>query len=232
MDPDRRRARKRWGLIAACALLAAAFMLPDGLFRAEQPAVDARNELPQPSPNDLQTGERKTSAAGTVPPASAETAPAAAVPGKPAASGEAIDAEPAGPPVLEKVTVTATGYTAGPESTGKTEDHPQYGITYSGVRVRRDEVSTIAADPERFPIGSVLYVPGYGYGVVADTGSAIKGDKIDLYFETEEQVYAEWGKKTVQVLVLKKGDGSLSEEEVNRMNGLARRQGHLLGFRP
>src|SRR5699024_10213463 len=42
--------------------------------------------------------------------------------------------------------VIATGYTAGVESTGKTPDHPQYGITYSGVEVRRDLYSTIAAD--------------------------------------------------------------------------------------
>src|SRR5690606_24522080 len=81
----------------------------------------------------------------------------------------------------EKFEVEATGYTAGPESTGKDIGHPQYGITYSGVKVRRAHVSTIAADPDVFPIGSVLYIPDYGYGVVADTGSAIKGHKIDLY---------------------------------------------------
>lgn len=46
------------------------------------------------------------------------------------------------------VTVVATGYTAGYESTGKRPNHPDYGITYSGVKVRRDKktVSTIAAD--------------------------------------------------------------------------------------
>src|SRR5699024_7938143 len=80
-------------------------------------------------------------------------------------------------------TVIATGYTAGAESTGKTPDHPQYGITFSGVNVKRDLYSTIAADVDVFPIGTVLYIPNYGYGVVADTGSAIKGNKIDLYYE-------------------------------------------------
>lgn len=43
--------------------------------------------------------------------------------------------------------VTATGYTAGAESTGKSPGHPQYGITYSGVKVKRDLYSTVAADP-------------------------------------------------------------------------------------
>ena len=70
------------------------------------------------------------------------------------------------------------------------------------MKVRRDFVSTIAADPKVFPIGTLLYIPGYGYGVVADTGSAIKGNKIDLYFETTRQVYKQWGKRSVRVDVL------------------------------
>lgn len=114
--------------------------------------------------------------------------------------------------------VVATGYTAGIESTGKTEDDPSYGITYSGVEVRRDLYSTIAADPDVYPIGTVMYIPGYGYGVVADTGSAIKGDKIDLYFETVEDVYSEWGKQEVDVYIVEMGDGTLTEEDIVALN--------------
>ena len=114
--------------------------------------------------------------------------------------------------------VVATGYTAGVESTGKKPGHPQYGITYSGVKVRRDFVSTIAADPKVFPIGTVLYVPGYGYGIVADTGSAIQGKKIDLYFETRKQVFKQWGKRKVTVYVLKRGNGKLTEARVTELN--------------
>ncbi|MCL6615572.1 MAG: 3D domain-containing protein [Anoxybacillus ayderensis] len=116
------------------------------------------------------------------------------------------------------VTVVATGYTAGVESTGKTPDHPSYGITYSGVRVKRDLYSTIAADLNIFPIGTILFIPGYGYGVVADTGSAIKGHKIDLYYETVDDVYKHWGKKKVNVYVVKRGDGTLSEQEMIALN--------------
>jgi 3D (Asp-Asp-Asp) domain-containing protein len=115
-------------------------------------------------------------------------------------------------------TVIATGYTAGVESTGKTPDHPQYGITYSGVKVKRDLYSTIAADLNVFPIGTILFIPGYGYGVVADKGSAIKGNRIDLYYDTVEDVYKYWGKKTVDVYIVKKGDGTLSEEELIKLN--------------
>ncbi|PYZ96268.1 hypothetical protein CR205_15075 [Alteribacter lacisalsi] len=114
--------------------------------------------------------------------------------------------------------VTATGYTAGIESTGKTEAHPQYGITFSGVKVKRDLYSTIAADPSVFPIGTILFVPGYGFGVVADTGSAIKGNKIDLYYETVDDVYSQWGKQTLDVYVLELGDGTLTEEELISLN--------------
>ncbi|MEW9698121.1 3D domain-containing protein [Paenibacillus sp. SI8] len=114
---------------------------------------------------------------------------------------------------LKAVEVVATGYFAGKESTGKNPDHPEYGITYSGVKVKRDDksLSTIAADPTVFPLGTVLFIPGYGYGVVADTGSAIKGKKIDLYFDTKDQVYKEWGKKTVKVFIVKKGTGKVTE---------------------
>lgn len=115
-------------------------------------------------------------------------------------------------------TVVATGYTAGVESTGKTPDHPAYGITYSGVRVKRDLYSTIAADLRVFPIGTILFIPGYGYGVVADKGGAIKGNRIDLYYDTVEDVYKYWGKKTVEVYVVKKGDGKLSEDELKKLN--------------
>lgn len=117
------------------------------------------------------------------------------------------------------VEVTATGYSAGIESTGKSPGHPEYGVTYSGMMVARDvqSFSTIAADPKVFPIGTVLYIPGYGYGVVADTGSAIKGNRIDLYFETKDQVYQEWGKKTLNVFVVKKGDGKINPAIWNQL---------------
>ncbi|MGA9290170.1 MAG: 3D domain-containing protein [Anaerobacillus sp.] len=115
-------------------------------------------------------------------------------------------------------TVTATGYTAGVESTGKSPDHPAYGVTYSGVKVKRDLYSTIAADTSIFPIGSVLFIPEYGFGVVADTGSAIKGNRIDLYYDTVQDVYNEWGKKTLDVYLIQKGEGTLTEEALETLN--------------
>ncbi|HLR52646.1 MAG TPA: 3D domain-containing protein [Candidatus Avamphibacillus sp.] len=138
-------------------------------------------------------------------------------------SSEQID----GPETLEEAvnmeqypsdTVIATGYTAGLESTGKTADHPGYGITFSGVQVKRDLYSTIAADLSVYPIGTVLYIPDYGYGVVADKGSAITGNKIDLYYPTVDDVYNEWGKQEVEVYVVEMGDGNLTEEQLVNYN--------------
>ncbi|CAG9621035.1 3D domain-containing protein [Sutcliffiella rhizosphaerae] len=118
----------------------------------------------------------------------------------------------------EAHTVHATGYTAGYESTGKHPGDPSYGITYSGLKVKRDLYSTIAADISVFPIGTILFIPGYGYGVVADIGGAIKGNKIDLYFDTVDEVFKDWGKRTIDVYLVKKGDGTLSEEELTSLN--------------
>lgn len=131
------------------------------------------------------------------------------------------------PPLLEeafdwskypKHTVTATGYTAGFESTGKNQGHPEYGITYSGVKVKRDLFSTVAADLAVFPIGTILFIPGYGYGVVADKGGAIKGNELDLYYETVEDVYKKWGKKKVDVYVVQQGNGTLTEAQLQTLN--------------
>jgi len=118
----------------------------------------------------------------------------------------------------QKYKVTATGYTAGYESTGKSQGHPEYGITYSGVKVKRDLFSTVAADLNVFPIGTILFIPGYGYGVVADKGGAIKGNELDLYYKTVEDVYKQWGKRQVDVYVIQKGNGHLSEAELLTLN--------------
>ncbi|WP_106498518.1 3D domain-containing protein [Lentibacillus sp. Marseille-P4043] len=115
-------------------------------------------------------------------------------------------------------TVVATGYTAGVESTGKSPGHPEYGITYSGVQVKRDLYSTIAADLSVYPVGTVMFIPDYGYGVVADKGGAINGNEIDLYYPTVEDVYEKWGKKEVEVYIVEMGDGNLSEEQLIEWN--------------
>ena len=58
---------------------------------------------------------------------------------------------------------------------------------------------TLAADTRYYPFGTRFYIPGYGYGVVEDRGSAIKGPhRLDLYFDSHERAL-QWGRKTLEV---------------------------------
>ncbi|MEF9952304.1 MAG: ubiquitin-like domain-containing protein [Clostridium sp.] len=77
-------------------------------------------------------------------------------------------------------------------------------ITASGMKVKRDPdgYSTVAVDPRVIPLGTKLYVEGYGYAIAADTGGAIKGNKIDLYFNPGYDL-GSWGRRGVTVYVLK-----------------------------
>lgn len=96
------------------------------------------------------------------------------------------------------MTMTATSYSQAPyDPTGGGS------ITASGTRVKRDPsgVSTVAVDPRVIPLGTKLYVEGYGHAIAADTGGAVKGNKIDLYFNPGSE-YKNWGKRTVKVYVL------------------------------
>jgi hypothetical protein len=62
---------------------------------------------------------------------------------------------------------------------------------------RRD--GTVAADTAYLPIGTRLYVPGYGRGVVEDRGGAIKGpDRLDVYFNSHSRALR-WGRQTLRV---------------------------------
>ena len=64
---------------------------------------------------------------------------------------------------------------------------------------------TIAADPERIPYGTKLYIPEYGYGIVEDTGGALRKDedniRIDVYMDTYEEAI-EWGKKEMIIYII------------------------------
>ena len=73
------------------------------------------------------------------------------------------------PDCARTMTVWATWYTA--ESAGG------YGITATGTTVQK---GTVAVDPSVIPLGTQMYIPGYGYGVAEDTGGAILGNIIDL----------------------------------------------------
>jgi len=99
---------------------------------------------------------------------------------------------------IQMIEMTATAYTAGFQCTGKHPDHPAYGITASGVPVRH---GIVAVDPSIIPLGTRLYIEGYGESLAADTGGAIIGNKIDLYHEHLDDAIR-FGRRTVRVYVL------------------------------
>jgi uncharacterized protein YabE (DUF348 family)/3D (Asp-Asp-Asp) domain-containing protein len=137
-------------------------------------------------------------------PAPAAGAAAAGAAGAPAAGGSAPaapapPAPPGGPDGARRsVTMVATAYDPGPASTGKSPGHPAYGITASGMRAG---YGVVAVDPRVIPLGTRLYIPGYGNAVAGDTGGAIKGNRIDLGYATYGEAIR-YGRQTVTVYVL------------------------------
>lgn len=94
-----------------------------------------------------------------------------------------------------------TAYTAGYESTGKTQEHPAYGITASGELVK--ENYTIACPPE-LEFGTEVYIPYFSQKFVCeDRGGAIKGKTIDVYMEKLDDA-KEFGRQMLEVHILKK----------------------------
>ena len=66
------------------------------------------------------------------------------------------------------------------------------------------EDGTIAADTRYYPFGTRMFVPGYGYGVVEDRGSAIKGPRrLDIFYRSHTEAL-QWGRKKVNVTIYPK----------------------------
>ena len=109
------------------------------------------------------------------------------------AAAPAANAAPAAPaesaPALQSVIVT--GYCSCPKCCGANAT----GLTATGTKA---QLGTISADTSIFPFGTQLNVPGYGEGVVEDTGSRVKGFHIDVWFPTHAQAQA-WGSREMYV---------------------------------
>lgn len=77
-------------------------------------------------------------------------------------------------------------------------DGSAQGLTATGIYARR---GIVAVDPSVIPLGTHVYVPGYGMGLAADTGGAIVGEKIDLCMEDAAEAWR-FGRRMVKVYVL------------------------------
>jgi len=94
------------------------------------------------------------------------------------------------------VVMNATAYDPGPASCGPHSN----GYTRMGLKAGFGQV---AVDPRVIPLGTLVFVEGYGFAICSDTGSAIKGNRIDLCYESRS-VAMDFGRKKVRVHILKK----------------------------
>lgn len=93
-----------------------------------------------------------------------------------------------------EMTVTATAYTAYCPGCS--------GTTAIGIDLRSNpDQKVIAVDPNVIPLGSRVWVEGYGEAIAGDTGGAIKGNKIDVFIPSHDDAL-QWGVKKVKIKVL------------------------------
>ena len=73
-------------------------------------------------------------------------------------------------------------------------------ITATGQNLLKNPMA-VAVDPNVIPLGTRLYVEGYGEAIASDTGGAIKGNIVDVHFPTYEEC-VQWGRRSVRVTIL------------------------------
>ncbi|MFJ7682529.1 3D domain-containing protein [Peribacillus butanolivorans] len=96
--------------------------------------------------------------------------------------------------IEKEITVRATAYTADCQGCS--------GTTATGIDLKANpNAKVISVDPSVIPLGSKVYVEGYGYATAADTGSAIKGNKVDIFIPNEQDAI-NWGVKNVKLQIL------------------------------
>lgn len=94
-----------------------------------------------------------------------------------------------------EMTVEATAYTAYCAGCS--------GTTATGIDLRANpNQKVIAVDPNVIPLGSKVWVEGYGYAIAGDTGGAIKGNKIDIFVPNIDDAY-KWGRQHIKIRVYK-----------------------------
>lgn len=97
--------------------------------------------------------------------------------------------------VVKEFMVSTTAYTAYCRGCS--------GITKTGINLKKNpNLKVIAVDPRVIKLGTKVYVEGYGYAIAGDTGSAIKGNKIDVFMPNHSSALR-WGRKTVKIKILR-----------------------------
>jgi len=151
-------------------------------------SVDSLKSINGLSSNMIYPGEQLSTNGSAAP------AQAAAPVQQATTQAAAAPAQTSAPQSGKTLTVTATAYTA--QCAGCS------GVTATGIDLNNNpNKKVIAVDPNVIPLGSRVYVEGYGEAVAGDTGGAIKGNKIDLHVPNNDAAYS-WGVRTVNVTIL------------------------------
>ncbi|AJI12041.1 cell wall-binding protein EntC [Bacillus cereus] len=110
------------------------------------------------------------------------------------------ETETSAPSSSRELRVVATAYTADPLENGyKAGDQVKSAMGHN--LTANPNMKLIAVDPSVIPLGSKVWVEGYGVAIAGDTGGAIKGNKIDVLMP-DKGTSSNWGRKTVTVKVL------------------------------
>lgn len=135
----------------------------------------------------------------------AQSQPAAKAPAKEAPKSTQAAPTPASAPAASKPAAASTQ--SGKEMTVSATAYTAYcagcsGITRTGIDLRSNpNQKVIAVDPSVIPLGSKVWVEGYGTAIAGDTGGAIKGNKIDVFIPSQSEAL-NWGRKNVTIKVL------------------------------
>lgn len=155
------------------------------------PVTNATENTPEPATEKTEAPAPATEKTEAPAPATAKTttpAPAAKT------TEPAVKTSAPAESTAKELTVTSTAYTASCEGCS--------GVTATGIDLRANpNQKVISVDPSVIPLGSRVWVEGYGEAIAGDTGGSIKGNKIDI-FMPEKQDAINWGRKTVKVKIL------------------------------
>lgn len=138
--------------------------------------IIVRGTKEEPVVTAISNAPAKSSKKATTSSASSSNSSASKVSSKPSSGGKTF-------------TMESTAYSGG-------------GTTATGINLTANPgLKVVAVDPSVIPLGSRVYVSGYGEAIAGDTGGAIKGNIVDVYFADESQCYT-WGRRQVTVTIL------------------------------
>jgi len=190
-------------VLQALALVAVLWLSP-AITRADDGTVRGEALPPNPTPAAV---SHEAPAPGTSQEPGPDRAPASSLLSEAFTSGAragAAQARPVRPRTVNARARTSNhGDPAPAPGTGRKVRVKAYAYHLRGFTARgtRTQLGTVAVDPRVIPMGSRLYIPGYGWGRAVDTGGAIQGCKIDVWLPTLSQCL-QWGVRDVTVTVV------------------------------